>query len=76
MALSNSVKESLQEAEAALKNALSFAARNEQPYVSVIIAEMVQKLDLLIKTDKMTDKLEEQLKKKGIDGNTFFGGLF
>ena len=76
MALSESVEASLKEAEASLRNALSFAARQEKPFVSREISEMICRLDTLIKTDQLFDKLEERMKgnsdDKGMFG-TFFG---
>lgn len=73
MALSESVENSLKEAEAALRNSLAFSARQEKPYVSVMIADMISKIDTLIQLDKFSDKLEEKFKNKGFDS---FGGLF
>jgi len=76
LALSESVEASLKEAEASLRNALSFAARQEKPFVSREISEMICRLDTLIKTDQLFDKLEERMKgnsdDKGMFG-TFFG---
>jgi len=63
MALSQSVEESLREAESHLRNALAFAARQESPYVSCVIADMISKLDQLIQTDKFLDKVEGMMKK-------------
>ena len=63
MALSQSVTESLREAESHLRNALAFAARQESPYVSCVIADMISKLDQLIQTDKFLDKVEGMMKK-------------
>jgi hypothetical protein len=63
MALSKSVEESLREAESHLRNALAFAARQESPYVSCVIADMISKLDQLIQTDKFLDKVEGMMKK-------------
>jgi len=63
MALSQSVEESLQEAESHMRNALAFAARQESPYVSCVIADMISKLDQLIQTDKFLDKVEGMMKK-------------
>lgn len=73
MALSESVENSLKEAEAALRNSLSFSARQEKPYVSVMISKMISEIDSLIQIDKFSDKLEEKLKK---NGNDMFGGFF
>tara|TARA_R100000234_G_C4982453_1_gene171623 strand:- start:777 stop:977 length:201 start_codon:yes stop_codon:yes gene_type:complete len=50
MALSGQVEESLRDAQADLRNALAFAARNEESYVSKHIADMLLKVDSLIDT--------------------------
>ncbi len=63
MALSKSVEESVREAESHLRNALAFSARQESPYVSCVIADMISKLDQLIQTDKLLDKVEGMMKK-------------
>lgn len=62
MALSKSVEESLKEAEASLRNALSYAARQEKPFVAKHIACMIADIDNLIKADELMDKLEERMK--------------
>ncbi|AOV60293.1 hypothetical protein S820908_146 [Synechococcus phage S-CAM9] len=72
MALSKSVEESLKEAEGALRNALAFAARQEQPYVGKQIAEMIMNIDQLQKIDKLFDKLENR--EPGSSGS--FGNFF
>lgn len=69
MALSESVENSLNEAQSSLKNALAFSARQEEPYVSVEIAKMIQTIDVIKKTDKLTDKLQEFLNKGNPDFN-------
>ena len=60
MALSQSVESSLKEAEQSLRNALAFAARQERPMVCSTIAEMIQKIDTVIMTDSVLDKLESR----------------
>ena len=60
MALSNSVEESLKEAEQSLRNALAFAARQERSMVCSVIAEMIGRLDSLRSTDEILDKLENR----------------
>jgi len=67
MALSESVETSLKEAEAALRNALAYAARQEKPFVGKCIAEMVMEIDQLIKADALIDKLEQRM--EGDRGN-------
>lgn len=61
MALSESVEESLKEAEQSLRNALAYAARQEKPFVGKHIAEMIVEIDTLIKTDQLLDKLEKRM---------------
>ena len=72
MALSKQVEESLKEAESSLRNALAFAARNEKPFVSKIIADMVMNIDNVIKTNEILDKIEDR--KFGDSG--MFGSFF
>jgi hypothetical protein len=67
MALAQQVEGSLKEAEASLRNALSFAARSERPMVTSMIAKMIQSIDTLISTDSLFDKLETRQKgSKGV----------
>jgi hypothetical protein len=61
MALSKSVEESLKEAEASLRNALAYAARQEKPFIGKHIACMISDIDNLIKTDELIDKLENRM---------------
>ena len=60
MALSNSVEQSLKEAEQSLRNALAFAARQERPMVCGVIAEMIGRIESLKSTDSILDKLENR----------------
>ena len=72
MALGSQVKESLQEAEASLRNALAFAARQERPMVCSVIAYLISRIETLQSTDSLLDKLENR--KSGDSG--FFGTFF
>ena len=72
MALSESVEASLREAEAALRNALAYAARQEKPFVGKHIADIVFQIDNLISADALLDKLENR--KPGDSG--MFGSFF
>lgn len=72
MALSESVESSLREAEQSLRNALAYAARQERPMVCSTVAEMISRIDALIHTDALLDKLENR--KPGDSG--FFGTFF
>jgi hypothetical protein len=72
MALSQSVEESLKEAEGALRNALAYAARQERPMVCTVIADLISRIESLQSTDAILDKLENR--KPGDSG--FFGTIF
>jgi hypothetical protein len=61
MALSESVATSLKEAEASLRNALAYAARQERPLVCKTISSMIGEIDTLMKIDDFIDKMEERL---------------
>lgn len=61
MALSESVATSLKEAEASLRNALAYAARQERPLVCKTISAMISDIDSLMKIDEFIDKLEERM---------------
>lgn len=58
MALSKQVEESLREAESNLRNALSFAARTEKPFVTVMISNMIRDIDSVIYLDNIHDKFD------------------
>jgi len=72
MALSKSVEESLNEAEQNLRNALAFAARQERPMVCSVISDMIHRIESVMDTDKLLDKLENR--KSGSSGD--FGVFF
>jgi len=72
MALSKSVEDSLREAEASLRNALAFAARQEKPFIGKHIADMIMQIDNLISADALIDKIENR--REGDSG--FFGTMF
>jgi len=59
MALGKQVEESLQEAAAALRNALAYAARQERPTVCKQIANMISEIEGIGSFDTILDKLEE-----------------
>jgi hypothetical protein len=61
MALSESVETSLKEAEAQLRNALAYAARQERPLVCKTISAMIGDIDQLMKLDGLIDRLEERM---------------
>jgi len=72
MALSKTVEESLKEAEASLRNALAFAARQEKPFIAKHIADMIMQIDNLMTADSLIDKLENR--RYGDSGT--FGSFF
>ena len=66
MTLSKQVQASLDEAVASLRNALAFAARNEEPYISKHIADVMFQIEnlksvtnLMAISDKVMKQLEE-----------------
>ena len=72
MALSQQVEYSLREAQEALRNALAFSARNEKPYVSKHIADMLANIENLLDAVDIVEKLENR--QQGDSG--FFGTYF
>ena len=67
MTLSKQVQDSLDEAQANLRNALAFAARNEEPYMSKHIADIMFSIEnlknvsnVLAISDKIMKDLEDQ----------------
>jgi len=59
MALGKQVEESLAEATGSLRNALSYAARQERPIVCTQIANLISEIDSIGSFDGIMDKLEE-----------------
>jgi len=72
MTLATQVEESLKEAEASLRNALSYAARTERPMVCSVIADLIHRIESVMSTDSLLDKLESR--KSGSSGD--FGVYF
>ena len=72
MALSKTVEESMKDAQESLRNALAFAARTERPMVCGVIADLISRIDSVISTDSLLDKLETR--KPGSSGD--FGVFF
>lgn len=64
MALSQQVEESLDEAQASLRNALAYAARNERPLISQAIADLMCNIEKLKSVDKLFDMVENNEWKK------------
>ena len=72
MALSDTVKESLRDAQEDLRNALAGSARTEKSFVSKNIADMLAQIDNLIDATEMLEKMQNR--KDGDSG--FFGTFF
>ena len=72
MALSETVKSSLRDAQEDLKNALAYAARTEKPFVSKHIATLLADIENLIDATEIIDKIENR--KDGDSG--MFGPFF
>ena len=60
MALSNQVEESLRDAQSDLRNALAFAARTERPMVISVIADMMHRIESVMSTNDLLDKLDDR----------------
>jgi len=72
MALGTQVEESLKEAEASLRNALAFAARQERPMVCGVIAELICRIEGVMSTNSLLDKLESRKPGSSGDFRRFF----
>ena len=68
MALSDKVKESLEDAQADLRTALHYAARSEKPTVVRAIADALYMIDSTVKYEQFSDQIE---RKFGSNGNFF-----
>ena len=61
MALTQQVSDSLDDAKANLRNALSFAARTEEPYVSKHIADVLMAIGTIKDTHSYLSNLKDVL---------------
>lgn len=71
MALSQKVKDSLEEAQSNIRIALSYSAKNEKPIVNKQISEIMCAIQNVMKFEEMSDQLDEmvsKLKKNGRNG--------
>ncbi len=64
MALSNSVEKSLEEAQAHLRNALAYAARQERPIVCTSISKLLTDIESIGSFDDLLDTLDNTLNEK------------
>ena len=67
MALSKQVEDSLRASQEYLRDALSFSARTERPYVSKHIADMLAQIDNLVDVVPLLDKLDNMDLKEKLD---------
>ena len=67
MALSKQVDSSLDEAVASLRNALSFAARTEEPYISKHIADVMFQIENLKNVSNVLAMSEKIMKDLNIE---------
>ena len=67
MTLSKQVESSLDEAVASLRNALSFAARNEEPYISKHIADVMFQIENLKNVSNVLAMSEKIMKDLNIE---------
>ena len=72
MALATQVEESLKEAEASLRNALAYSARTERPMVCSVISDLISRIESVMDTDKLLDKLENRRPGSSGDFGMFF----
>ena len=72
MALSETVERNLKDAEQSLRAALAFAARQERPMVCSVISDMIHRIESVMDTDALLDKLENR--RPGSSGD--FGAFF
>ena len=63
MTLSAQVQDSLDEAQSALRNALSFAARTEEPYISKHIADVMFQIENLKNVSNVLAMSEQIMKQ-------------
>jgi len=59
MALSQSVSDSLKEAESHIRNALSYASRQERPSTCAAIAKLMTDIENVKGIDEILDRLDE-----------------
>ena len=63
MTLSKQVEDSLDEALSSLRNALAFAARNEEPYISKHIADVMFQIENLKNVSNVLAMSEQIMKQ-------------
>lgn len=61
--ISQSVEDSLKEAELNLRNALAFAARSERPFVAKTIAGLISEIDTMLHADRYFDTIDNLIRE-------------
>ena len=64
MTLSKPVEESLRASQEHLRDALAFAARGEQPFISKHIASFLADIENLIDAQELMENIRDQLTKR------------
>tara|TARA_B100000965_G_C19205950_1_gene589472 strand:+ start:72 stop:275 length:204 start_codon:yes stop_codon:yes gene_type:complete len=64
MTLSKPVEQSLRAAQEDLRDALAFAARGEQPFISKHIASFLADIENLIDAQELMENIRDQLTKR------------
>jgi hypothetical protein len=73
MALSKPVEDSVNEAISAIRNALSYASRNEHPAIINTLAKCLADLDTVDMMDSLFSKAEDIYRMKKMNGEDLFG---
>jgi hypothetical protein len=73
MALSKPVADSVNEAISAIRNALSYASRNEHPAIINTLAKCLADLDAVDMMDSLFSKAEDIYRMKKMNGEDLFG---
>ena len=71
MSLSDKTQEYLDEAQAALRNALWAAAKNERPQTITQLAELLNAIDKLTTVDNILDHLDDMKSKNDLKWRDF-----
>jgi hypothetical protein len=73
MALSKPVADSVNEAISAIRNALSYASRNEHPAIINTLAKCLADLDAVDMMDSLFSKAEDIYRMKKMNGEDLLG---
>ena len=74
MALSQKVKEALEESKSNLRNALWYASKNEKAIVNKKISDILLSIEMVEKGEELSDKMEELI--NDMKNNDQNGGNF